>query len=108
MKKLLALLLVAVAAAKPNDPACPTVTTEIVARECSRRCSNAHCTIVSSVYNPCDCPDEVATATIIHLCASEVSSIRVVSASRPALPRNTGLEEDGSRHDAMCHDAMMP
>lgn len=74
MKYLVAFLSVTagLALAEPNDVACPTVTTEILPRECDHRCARADCMFLSTVQNPCGCPAAIPTATLIYPCGDDV------------------------------------
>jgi len=68
-------VLAGLAAAEPAAGFCPTVTREMLPRECSRRCANANCEYVSTVQNPCGCPEDVPTATLIHPCGADVGHL---------------------------------
>ncbi|KAI8627021.1 hypothetical protein F5Y19DRAFT_487304 [Xylariaceae sp. FL1651] len=62
-------------AADPADPAatmtpCPTITKQALNPTCDKTCAN-DCRIVSTIANPCGCPRQVPTATLLSPCNAE-------------------------------------
>ena len=82
---------------------CPTVTKTQLANQCTKRCGSSDCTFFSTIQNPCGCPANVPTATLIAPCGVDCpyagcqAEFATLNQPCPVLPTSTSTSSTSSR-----------